>query len=168
MITFRQYKAEEIREQLRLFRNGPKQRIPDNLVNINFKVLKDAIYCLQIPKDKPEQIEDWRLLAIDDKIAFNGLSESSREIIKAGVIYIETVEKFIKMRVGNGDTNFPDRLTELFQAVYAEYYCNSMRGDDLFDLMLMELENAIPKLHARKAVYAIFSYLFEKCFIFEK
>lgn len=168
MTIFRQLKAEEIQRHLAAFRNGVKQRIPDELVNIDFKVLKDAIFSLELPQEAPAPIDDWRLLDVDNKIDYNNLGEESKEIIKGGVIYIATVEKFINARVGNGDDDFPDRLTNFFKSVYAEYYCNGKRGDDLFDLILLDLQNQIPKRKVQKAIYAILAYLFEKCLVFEK
>ena len=167
MSAFSQQKLENLREQVRAYRDGPKQHVPDGLVDIDFKVLQDAVNSLVLPKSKPT-IEDWRRRDVDDKMAYNHLSDDSKQIITSSLAYSDEVETFKRQRAAHGDPTFPERLTQFFQGVYEEYRCNGLVDDDLFDVLVLDLENRISKRSARKAVYAILAHLFELCRVFEK
>lgn len=153
--------------QIMSFRNERKAHVPDELVDIDFKVLQDAVNCFELPAVVSE-VEDFRRKTVDDKLDFNHLTETSREIINSSLIYSDEVDKFIRIKAANIDREFPDRLKNLFKGVYAEFECNGLEGDDLFDALVITLERRIPKLKARKAIYAILAHLFELCEVFKK
>lgn len=167
MSAFTQQKIAALREQVLAYRNGPKKQVPDRLVDIDFKVLQDAVNSLELPKEEPV-IEDWRRREVDDKMDFNHLTDESRDIITASLVYSNVVDQFKRERAANGDPSFPDRLTQCFQSVYEEYHCNGLAGDDLFDSLSLDIENRIQRRKARPAAYAILAHLFELCRIFEK
>lgn len=158
---------DELRERMSVFRNGPKTRVPDEMVEIDFKVLQDAVNSLVLPNVEPV-IEDWRRRDVDDKMDYNHLSDDSKKIITSSLVYSDEVDVFKRQRAANVDSTFPERLTLFFQGVYEEYRCNGLVDDDLFDALVLDLETRIPKRSARKAVYAILAHLFELCRVFEK
>ena len=167
MSAFTQQKIAALREQILAYRNGPKKHVPDGLVDIDFKVLHDAVNSLTLPEETPV-IEDLRRRDVDNKMDYNHLTEDSRDIITASLVYSDVVYNCKLERAANGDSSFPDRLTQYFQGVYEEYHCNGLTGDDLFDSLSLELESRIKRRKARPAAYAILAHLFELCKVFEK
>ena len=167
MSAFTQQKMAAIRERVRTYQNGRKKHVPDGLVDVDLKVLHDAVNCLTLPLATPP-VPDWMRRKVEDKMDYNHLTDDSREIITSSLIYSGEVEKFKRLRAANGDPTFPERLTQYFQAVYEEYHSNGLEGDDLFDALTLDLENRVQKQKARKGVYAILAHLFELCRVFEK
>ena len=169
MPLFTQEDNENLHNEVMAFRGGRKQRIPEELVDIDFKVLQDAVKCMRLPDVVPP-VEDAELpMKVDSKMAFNHLSDDCREVIYPAVCYSQTVGDFIiRKAVDDNDDTFPYRLETFFRGIYAEYYNNGWRGDDLFDAMLNEIEKLIPKRKAKRAASAILVHLFEKCVVFEK
>lgn len=161
---------ENLRERARLFNRGPKQRIPESLVDIDFKILKDAVNALSLPNATDLQnTDDFRRIDVDTKLDKNDLSKESRGIIYSSLIYSDEVEKFIRDRALHlGQRHFPEQLTCCFKNLYAEFYNNGIRGDELFDCLVVALMDKISRERARKAVYAILAHLFEICEVFEK
>ena len=167
MSAFTQQKIAMIRERIQAYRNGPKKHVPDGLVDVDCKVLQDAVKSLTLPKATPP-VPDWKRREVKDKMDYNHLTDESRDIITSSLIYSDEVEKFKRLRAANGDPTFPERLTQYFQGVYEEYHSNGLVGDDLFDALVIELENRVQRQKARKGVYAILAHLFEMCKVFEK
>ena len=60
------------------------------------------------------------------------------------------------------------RLKTFFKGIYAEFYHNGIRGDDLLDRLVSEIVGMIPKPATHPAAYAIIVHLFEFCDLFEK
>lgn len=167
MSTVSQQKMAEIRQQILAFRDGRKQRVPDELVDIDFKVLQTAVNNLELPVEVKVK-EDYSRRDVDAKLDYNKLTDTSRKIITEALIYSEEVETFIRVKAANIDSTFPNRLKQFFKGVYADFHCNGLRGDDLFDALVLTLEQQISRIKFRKAVYAILAHLFEKCDVFEK
>ncbi len=149
--------------------DGPKTRIPDELVNIDFEVLEDAVRSLRLPDDV-EAVDDLQRITADEKMALNDIrSEGNRKIIYASLCYSELVKEFIKKKaLDDNDEKFPYRLKTFFKGIYAEFYHNGIRGDDLLDRLVSEIVGMIPKPATHPAAYAIIVHLFEFCDLFEK
>jgi len=149
--------------------DGLKTRIPDELVNIDFEVLEEAVKSLRLP-DNVEAVDDLKRINVDEKMALNDIrTDGNKKIIDASVCYSEEVGKFITRKaVNDNDEKFPYRLKTFFKGIYAEFYHNGIRGDELFDRLASEIIGMIPKPAAHPAAYAILVHLFEICDIFEK
>lgn len=149
--------------------DGRKTRIPDELVDIDFDVLQEAVKHLHLP-DNVEAVDDFQRIDVNDKMDFNDIrNEANRKIIRASLCYSNEVGKFITRKaVNDNDEKFPYRLKTFFRGIYAEFYHNGIRGDDLFDRLVGVIIGMIPHVSAHSAAYAILAHLFEICDLFEK
>lgn len=168
MSRFTEDQKEQLRARIMSYRNGAKKRIPDEMVEIDYKVLQDAVGALSLPVESNAVVEDWRRRDVDNKMDFNHLTGESRNIINSALVYSKEVDDFIRLRAANKNENFPEELAGFFKGVYAEYNSNGLKGDDLFDALHLHLAATIQKRNARKASVAILAHLFEKCEVFEK
>lgn len=168
MSRFTEDQKSQLRARIMTYRSGAKKRIPDEMVEIDYKVLQDAVGSLTLPAEPNAPSEDWNRRDVDNKMDYNHLTGESRDIINASIVYSSEVENFVRVRAANGDEDFPERLSGFFKGVYAEYNSNGLEGDDLFDALHLHLEEKVKKRSARKASVAILAHLFEKCEVFEK
>lgn len=109
----------------------------------------------------------FEVIPPDEKIKKNELTNSSRNIIAAGLVSQATVAGYVEAET-QLDPDFPDKLKSGF---LAEYYClkhKGHKGDELFELMCAFAERGLKSTKDRTAGVAVLIYLFEICDVFEK
>lgn len=107
------------------------------------------------------------LLAPDEKIKKNALSNGARHIIAAGLISRPTVAAYVEAET-QLDSDFPERLKAGFLEEYFRLRKHGHKGDELFELMCAFAQRGLRKQVERTAGVAVLVYLFEICDVFEK
>lgn len=103
----------------------------------------------------------------DEKINKNELSNSSRNIILAGLVSQATVAAYVETEA-QLDSNFPEKLKTGFLAEYYALKYKGHSGDELFELMCAFSQRGLKMQGERTAGLAVLVYLFEICDVFEK
>lgn len=107
------------------------------------------------------------LTAPDKKIKKNTLGRSSRLVISAGMVSIQTVTSYVEAET-QIDIDFPDKLRSAFLAEYYRLKHLGHKGDELFELMCAFSTRGLKKQADRTAGLAVLVYLFEICDVFER
>lgn len=107
------------------------------------------------------------LLAPDEKIKKNALSNGARHIIAAGLTSRATVAGYVGAEA-QLDPDFPERLKAGFLEEYFGQRKQGHKGDELFELMCAFAQRGLRKQTDRTAGVAVLVYLFEICDVFEK
>ena len=107
------------------------------------------------------------LLAPDEKIKKNALSNGSRHIIAAGLTSRATVGDYVEAEA-QLDPDFPERLKAGFLEEYYARRKEGHKGDELFELMCAFAQRGLRRQADRTAGIAVLIYLFEICDVFEK
>ena len=151
------------------YQRGLKTRIPDELVDIDQMALEAAVRQIRLP-DSPQAVDDLVRISVDNKMAHNLITqEANKKIIYASLCYSAEVGNYIAQRaIDDNDKNFPYRLKTYFKGVYALFYNNNVRGDELFDRVVVTVINEISSHQHYQAAYALIVHLFEICDLFEK
>lgn len=160
---------QTLESEVLTYQNGLKTRIPDELVDIDQRALEAAVKGMALPA--PTTVEnDLVRIPVDAKMAHNSITqEANKKIIYASLCYSAEVAEYIKRRaIDVNDKTFPYRLKAYFKGVYALYYNNNFRGDDLFDRVVVTVVNEITSPAYYQATIAIIVHLFEICDLFEK
>jgi len=110
---------------------------------------------------------DLSLLAPEDKIRRNDLTNVSRVTITMGLSVARLVGDFVQSEALI-DPDYPERLKAGFLAEYFRLRLAAHRGDELFDLMCEFSQRGLKGQSQRSAGFAVLVYLFEKCDVFEK
>lgn len=110
---------------------------------------------------------DLLLLAPEEKIKKNDLTNESRITITMGLSVAKTVGEFVQQEALI-DQDFPERLKAGFLEEYYRLRREGSRGDDLFDLMCRFSQRGLTSQSQRSAGLAVLVYLFENCDVFEK
>jgi hypothetical protein len=99
------------------------------------------------------------------KLAANGLSESVRVLLSAGMVASGRVREFFD---GYYDPQLGDRVVQAFSRKYVELRQSDMLPDEIF-LGLQLFAGGTPPASAQRqaAVLTVLAYLFEACDIFE-
>lgn len=169
MPLFNTAEFDALHNEVLTYQNGPKTRVLDELVDIDEKVLQTAVRGMRLPE--PTTVEDDLVrITVDEKMERNAItSEANKDIIYASLCYSEMVGEYIKQRaIDDNDRGFPYRLKTFFRSIYAEFYNNNVRGDDLFDRLVVAVIKTINAPAFYPAVNAIIVHLFEICDLFEK
>jgi hypothetical protein len=74
MSRFTEDQKEQLRARIMSYRNGAKKRIPDEMVEIDYKVLQDAVGSLTLPAEPNAPSEDWNRRDVDNKMDYNHLT----------------------------------------------------------------------------------------------
>jgi hypothetical protein len=107
------------------------------------------------------------LVAPDEKIEKNALTNGSRHIIAAGIAARATVSAYVEAEA-QLDADFPERLKAGFLAEYYALRAQGHKGDELFELMCSFAQRGLRNQADRTAGIAVLIYLFEICDVFEK
>jgi hypothetical protein len=107
------------------------------------------------------------IIAPDEKIKKNELSNGARHIIAAGLTSRTTVSAYVEAEA-QLDADFPERLKAGFLAEYYSLRREGHKGDDLFELMCSFAQRGLQNQADRTAGLAVLVYLFEICDVFEK
>jgi len=110
---------------------------------------------------------DLSLLAPDEKIRRNELTNGSRVTITMGLSVARLVGDFVQQEALI-DSDYPERLKAGFMEEYFRLRRVGHRADELFDLMCEFSQRGLKGQSQRSAGLAVLVYLFEKCDVFEK
>lgn len=110
---------------------------------------------------------DLSLLAPEDKIRRNVLSNGSRVTITMGLSVAQLVGDFVQNEALI-DPDYPERLKAGFLEEYFRLRRAGHRADELFDLMSEFSQRGLRRQSQRSAGLAVLVYLFEKCDVFER
>ncbi len=142
-----------------------KQAMEEAFADVAFPELQTAVsWVLTQP---PASDGTFDLLAPDEKIKKNALSNSARHIIAAGLSSRATVAAYVEAET-QLDPDFPERLKAGFLEEYFGQRKLGHRGDELFELMCAFAQRGLRKQGDRTAGIAVLVYLFEICDVFEK
>lgn len=112
-------------------------------------------------------LADLSLLAPEDKIRRNDLTNGSRVTITMGLSVARLVGDFVQNEALI-DSDYPERLKAGFLEEYFRLWREGHRADELFDLMCEFSQRGLKGQSQRSAGLAVLVYLFEKCDVFEK
>ncbi|MEZ5497891.1 MAG: hypothetical protein R3E77_00540 [Steroidobacteraceae bacterium] len=110
---------------------------------------------------------DLSLVAPEEKIGRNDLTNGSRVTITMGLSVARLVGEFVQNE-SLIDPEYPERLKAGFLEEYFRLRREGQRGDELFDLMCEFSQRGLKGQSQRSAGLAVLVYLFEKCDVFEK
>jgi hypothetical protein len=133
--------------------------------DVAFPELQTAISWVSTQAPAPDGAFD--LLAPDDKIKKNGLSNGARHIIAAGLTSRATVGAYVEAET-QIDPDFPERLKAGFLEEYFKQRKLGHQGDELFELMCAFAQRGLKRQADKTAGIAVLVYLFEICDVFEK
>lgn len=102
-----------------------------------------------------------------EKIAKNGLTERTGDLIKVGLLKSSLVQDYIE-GISGIDRNFTRRLTSRFINEYQRHRRDGVEGDLLFDEMRYFSVQGRSDIRYQCAGLAVLVYLFERCEVFEQ
>lgn len=163
----REYPVEKLLEIKRDHERAVARAVEEGLALVTFKELEQATrWVTEVPPPPPGS--DFSRVSIEDKIRFNGLSPSSRNVIAAHLAVVPQVRAFVQ-GLAQEDAGFPERLKSGFLQHYHELRAGGMSsGEDLFDSMCLFARRGFPDVKTQCAAQAVLVYLFETCEVFER
>lgn len=134
---------------------------------VGFRELEEATQWIsEISPPLPDQ--DFSRISIENKIQKNGLSVSSRNLIKNHLTATPQVRSFIQA-LSQEDSRFPDRLKSGFLEHYYKLRKEGISsGEDLFDAMCIFARRGFRDIKIQHAAETVLVYLFETCEVFEQ
>lgn len=137
------------------------------MVTVSFSELKEATrWISEISPPPPDQ--DFSRISLKDKIQKNGLSVSSRNLIRSHLTATPQVRSFIQA-LSQEDPRFPDRLKSGFLEHYYKLRKEGISsGEDLFDKMCIFARRGFKDFKIQHAAETVLVYLFETCEVFEQ
>ena len=137
------------------------------LPTVTFAELAAATkWVTEVPPPPPGR--DFSRVGIEDKIATNGLSLSTRNLIASHLAVVPQVRSFIQ-ELSRDDPGFPQRLISGFLQHYHKLRAEGMMsGEDLFNSMCMFARRGFGDPKTQCAAQAVLVYLFETCEVFER
>lgn len=142
-----------------------RQAIEATFADVSFPELENAVSW--VAGQAPAPNGSFDLLAPDEKVKKNSLSNGSRHIIAAGLTSRATVSDYVEAEA-QLDPDFPDRLKAGFLAEYYARRQEGHKGDELFELMCSFAQRGLRRQADKTAGIAVLIYLFEICDVFEK
>ncbi|MBN2222635.1 MAG: hypothetical protein JW708_10550 [Vallitaleaceae bacterium] len=143
-----------------------REAINAAFADIGFPELAEAT--AWISRYQPQNPSDeFSILPPDAKIKKNQLTETSRASIVMGLAVSREVRAFVEQEA-KINTDFPERLKAGFLEEYYRLKRESIKGDELFDLMCEFAQRGMKTQVQRSAGLAVLIYLFEACEVFEK
>ena len=142
-----------------------RQRMEEAFANVAFPELERSISW--VTSQAPTSSGSFELVAPDEKIKKNALTNGSRHIIAAGMMSRTTVATYVEAET-QLDPDFPERLKSGFLAEYYSLRAKGHKGDELFELMCSFAQRGLRNHADRAAGIAVLIYLFEICDVFEK
>ncbi len=135
---------------------------PATIKNLDYSILNEVVgHIMQLPLNKGDNsttvLPDW-----DDKIIFNGLSETVSKWLNNGSFQLSSLDEYLK----NNSHFLADALRDRMNEIYSQEKKNST-GDSLFWAIV---NYASPKAESmfQTVVIVIMSKYFETCDIFEE
>lgn len=110
---------------------------------------------------------NFKLVDPDQKLARNGLTDATRELLVLGLSKVRMVEEYVGS-VAKFSPHFADDLTGSFLDEYHRLTGLGLKGDELFQQLAQTACSVEPGQPYRAAGLAVLTYLFEKCEVFEK
>jgi hypothetical protein len=141
------------------------QAMEDAFSEVAFPELQTAVSW--VTTQPPAADGAFDLLAPDEKIKKNALSNGARHIIAAGLTSRATVAGYVEAET-QLDPDFPERLKAGFLEEYFGQRKQGHKGDELFELMCAFAQRGLRKQTDRTAGIGVLVYLFEICDVFEK
>ncbi|MBN4956987.1 HNH endonuclease [Stenotrophomonas maltophilia] len=142
-----------------------RQSMEEAFAEVAFPELERSISW--VTSQAPAPSGSFDIIAPDEKIHKNALTNGSRHIIAAGMMSRATVSSYIEAET-HLDPDFPERLKAGFLAEYYSLRAAGLKGDELFDLMCSFAQRGLRSHADRVAGLAVLVYLFEICDVFEK
>jgi hypothetical protein len=142
-----------------------RQAMEEAFADVAFPELQNAVSW--VASQAPAQNGSFDLLAPDEKITKNALSNGSRHIIAAGLTSRATVGDYVEAEA-QLDPDFPERLKAGFLEEYYARRKEGHKGDELFELMCAFAQRGLRRQADKTAGIAVLIYLFEICDLFEK
>lgn len=143
-----------------------REAIDKEFADVDFAELKNAVSWVTSQKPMPPN-GTFELMAPDEKIKKNDLSNSARHTIAAGLSSRPTVSAYVEAEA-KIDSDFPERLKAGFLEKYHGLRKDGYKGDELFELMCAFAQRGMRRQGDRTAGIAVLIYLFEICDVFEK
>ncbi len=134
---------------------------------VGFRELEEATRWISgISPPSPDH--DFSRISLKDKIQKNGLSVSSRNLIRNHLTATPQVRSFIQA-LSQEDPKFPDRLKSGFLEHYYKLRKKGISsGEDLFDAMCIFARRGFRDIKIQHAAETVLVYLFETCEVFEQ
>lgn len=142
-----------------------RQAMEEAFADVAFPELQNAVSW--VAKQAPAMNGSFDLIAPDEKIKKNALSNGARHIIAAGLTARVTVGEYVEAEA-QLDTDFPERLKAGFLEEYYARRKEGHKGDELFELMCAFAQRGLKRQTDKTAGIAVLVYLFEICDVFEK
>jgi hypothetical protein len=142
-----------------------RQAVEEAFADVAFPELERSISW--VATQVPATNGSFDIIAPDEKIKKNELSNGARHIIAAGLTSRATVSAYVEAEA-QLDADFPERLKAGFLAEYYSLLREGHKGDDLFELMCSFAQRGLQNQADRTAGLAVLVYLFEICDVFEK
>ena len=142
-----------------------REAMMEAFADVAFPELRNAVSW--VVGQAPAADGSFDLVALDEKIKKNTLSNGSRRIIAAGLTSRETVSEYVGAEA-QLDPDFPERLKSGFLQEYHARRKKGHRGDELFELMCAFAQRGLRRQADMTAGIAVLIYLFEICDVFEK
>ena len=135
---------------------------PSNLKNVDYSILNEVIaHIMELPLDNNKQF-NITLPDLDEKIQFNGLSDTTADYLYSGLVKVVYLEEYLS---NNGDF-VADSLRDKLSEVYLQERENHIE-DELFWKMVDRLSPKRQQIY-QITVIIIMSKYFETCDIFEE
>ncbi|MDR2641627.1 MAG: hypothetical protein LBC74_02415 [Planctomycetaceae bacterium] len=149
-----------------------RQLISDGFITLDFPELKEAVHWLlarSLPIGITDlNVEQFRLIAIQNKIQKNKLSDHSKFLIVQACSRQTSVEQFIQEWSKNDwvSPTLPERLKLEILHNYCLFQRQGQSGEILFTSMCDFVKRVSSELPVQCAAISILVYFFEKCDIF--
>lgn len=141
------------------------QQIEKGMLKFTFAELEVAIRAIGSGYYTSTE-NSFEVIAPDEKINKNNLSEHSRRQILMGLSMSHEVKKYLSM-MSQTDPYFTEKLKNGFQMKYKELK-KSFEGDSLFEAMFEFSKGGNRGFNQISASLAILCHLFQLCEVFEK
>jgi len=142
-----------------------REAMEEAFADVAFPELQNAVSW--VTSQKPLPNGTFELMAPDEKIKKNALSNGARHTIAAGLSSRPTVSAYVEAEA-QLDSDFPERLKAGFLEEYYRLRKNGHKGDELFELMCAFAQRGMRRQGDRSAGIAVLIYLFEICDVFDK
>ena len=142
-----------------------RQAMEEAFADVAFPELQNAVSW--VAKQAPTANGSFDLIAPDEKIRKNALSNGTRHVIAAGLTSRTTVSDYVEAEA-QLDPDFPERLKAGFLEEYYARRKEGHKGDELFELMCAFAQRGLRQQADKTAGIAVLIYLFEICDVFEK
>jgi nucleoside phosphorylase len=139
--------------------------LAQGMANVTFAELEVVTNYLL---DQPAQPGvDFTLLDLEQKLAKNGLTSQTRDLLALGLSKVKLVQRYIE-HVASLDSGFPEKVKAGFLHTYARLVEDGQSGDILFDGLVRFASRDSSELRYQAAALAVLAYLFESCEVFER